>query len=132
MGYRQEISFEEGIKRYLQWLREKKVGLCFSMMRVGPGGFYYMLNIVNALNQLPHNEKPELVIFYKNLLIKEKLRSLQYPFLSFLPVKKTTLLAKVVRKIIKLFRRISTMFLTTHGISSILFFHAITMITLKV
>jgi len=48
------------------------------------GGFYYMLNIVNALNQLPHNEKPELVIFYKNLLIKEKLRSLQYPFLSFL------------------------------------------------
>src|SRR5882762_4640578 len=24
MGYRQEISFEEGIKRYLQWLREKK------------------------------------------------------------------------------------------------------------
>jgi glycosyltransferase involved in cell wall biosynthesis len=64
--------------------KRKKIGLIFSFDAHWTGGQYYLLNIIHALNLLPAQEKPELVIFTSG----EPLPVLSYPHVKTLPLKK--------------------------------------------
>lgn len=82
----------------------KKIGLLFVYDERWAGGMYYLLNIVNALNFLPEHQKPELTIFWRTTDIKKSLSALNYPFLSFLPLKKKpSIPERVLIKLQKIF-----------------------------
>lgn len=81
----------------------KKLGIPLIYDESWVGGMYYVFNIINALNFLPEEKKPELVIFYRSDSIKEKLKGLTYPFITTLPLKKSPALAeRILMKIQKL------------------------------
>jgi glycosyltransferase involved in cell wall biosynthesis len=64
-------------------MERKRIGLIFSYDELWLGGTYYILNLVNALNALEENNKPDLVVFSnpKNFDILSK--DTQYPYLIF-------------------------------------------------
>jgi glycosyltransferase involved in cell wall biosynthesis len=80
----------------------KRVGLIFNFDESWTGGLYYLLNIVHALCKLPDEEKPVLVIFFKDD-VRQKLQATQYPYLEFLPLQKPATLAE---RIYRKFRRL--------------------------
>jgi glycosyltransferase involved in cell wall biosynthesis len=81
----------------------KKIGLLFNFDEGWTGGFYYLVNIINALKFLPDDEKPELIIFYKDEPLREKVQAIGYPFASYLPVqRKVSLITRVFSKAIRM------------------------------
>jgi glycosyltransferase involved in cell wall biosynthesis len=61
----------------------KRIGLIFSYDELWLGGTYYILNLVNALNVLDENRKPELIIFSNPKDFDILSKDTQYPFLIF-------------------------------------------------
>lgn len=84
--------------------KRKKIGLLFAFDEGWTGGFYYLTNILGALNYLSVEEKPEIVVFYKQEDIKSKLQDIQYPFISFLPIhRKLSLIDRIKVKVMRAF-----------------------------
>jgi glycosyltransferase involved in cell wall biosynthesis len=66
----------------------KKIGLLFFYSDNWIGGSYYIINLVQALNQLEDNKKPHLVIFIDTKEEFDKLvEATNYPYLSYKIVK---------------------------------------------
>lgn len=83
-------------------ISRRKIGLLFLFDESWTGGYYYVVNIINALNLLPEIEKPELTIFYRDKAILGK-ANVNYPYLKTLPVRKElTFIARVVTKLRRL------------------------------
>jgi glycosyltransferase involved in cell wall biosynthesis len=61
-----------------------RIGIIFNFTRGWLGGFYYYQNIINAINFLDDDEKPEILIFY-NKEYSEYLNELHYPYLRLVP-----------------------------------------------
>ncbi len=59
----------------------KKIGLIFSYDEHWIGGTYYIINLVNALNQLEDYQKPHLIIFAKNKDFEIIEKQTKYPYL---------------------------------------------------
>jgi glycosyltransferase involved in cell wall biosynthesis len=64
-------------------MERKRIGLIFSYDELWLGGTYYILNLVNALNGLEENNKPELVIFSNPKDFDILSKDTQYPHLIF-------------------------------------------------
>jgi glycosyltransferase involved in cell wall biosynthesis len=64
-------------------MERKRIGLIFSYDELWLGGTYYILNLVNALNVLEENNKPELVIFSNPKDFEILSKDTQYPHLIF-------------------------------------------------
>lgn len=87
-----------------------KIGLAFSHNENWIGGSYYILNLIQALHQLPDSEKPFLVVFVQNEQDKGIIESLQYPFLEIaLPLPRLSLAKRLVNKLFQL-TKFSTLF----------------------
>ncbi len=79
-----------------------RIGIIFNFTRGWLGGFYYYQNIINAINFLEDDQKPEIIIFY-NKEYSEYLNELNYPYLRLVPwqfidIKKGYLLSYLRRK----------------------------------
>jgi glycosyltransferase involved in cell wall biosynthesis len=60
-----------------------KIGFVFSNNDTWIGGTYYILNLIRALNTLPDEQKPYLVIFFNKEEDKVIIQEVEYPYLSF-------------------------------------------------
>jgi glycosyltransferase involved in cell wall biosynthesis len=61
-----------------------KIGLIFSNNENWIGGTYYVLNLIQAINTLPDQEKPVLVIFLSKPEDRTLVEETGYPYLQFL------------------------------------------------
>ena len=61
-----------------------RIGIVFNFTQGWLGGVYYYQNIIKALDFLPDEEKPEILIFY-NKDYAEHLQGIQYPYLKLIP-----------------------------------------------
>lgn len=68
--------------------REKKkrlrIGIIFNFRKSWMGGLIYIVNLINALNFLEDEDKPEIIVFY-NRELEELTKEMQYPYLKLLP-----------------------------------------------
>jgi glycosyltransferase involved in cell wall biosynthesis len=62
-------------------IQRKKIAIIFNFRKGWMGGVIYIINLINALNFLDDNEKPELIVFY-NRDLEEFLKDLQYPYIK--------------------------------------------------
>lgn len=69
----------------------KKIGIIFNESESWAGGFYYLLNLIKALNKLPQQSKPILVVYFSDPAIITKVEELNYPGICFKPIKKRVL-----------------------------------------
>ncbi|MDJ1491960.1 glycosyltransferase family 1 protein [Cytophagaceae bacterium DM2B3-1] len=80
-------------------VKRKRIALIFSYNEGWIAGSYYIQNLIHALNSLPEDEKPELVIL-STILDFEKVTKLNYPFLSHFNTNiKYTFFQKVINKL---------------------------------
>ena len=63
-----------------------RIGIIFNFTRGWLGGFYYYQNIINAINFLDDEQKPEIIIFY-NEDYSAYLNELHYPYMQLVPWK---------------------------------------------
>ncbi len=61
----------------------KRIGLVYNYSEKWIAGSYYILNIIKALNHLPDEEKPVLVIFTRERNGLQYVEEINYPRLSF-------------------------------------------------
>jgi len=61
--------------------RKMKLGIIFNFNPSWMGGIIYILNLIRTLNFLDDNEKPEIVLFYRQDL-KRFVDQVQYPYLE--------------------------------------------------
>jgi glycosyltransferase involved in cell wall biosynthesis len=61
----------------------KKVALTYTYDENWIAGSYYVVNIINALNSLPPEKKPELVILHREDRGLELIKEADYPHISF-------------------------------------------------
>lgn len=65
----------------------KRIGLIFIPDKAWMGGIYYILNLINALNTLDDEEKPEITLLCRSDEdYKYAEESTHYPYLDFVPV----------------------------------------------
>ena len=76
-----------------------KVGLLFSYDEQWIGGTYYILNLIQSLNELPDADKPDLVIYHQSAREKAEIERTQYPYLRFYIVPTEGVLARYTNKI---------------------------------
>jgi len=60
-----------------------KVGIVFSSNEAWIGGTYYILNLIQALQILPEEKQPHLVVFCNKENDIEQIKSLKYAYISF-------------------------------------------------
>ncbi|MBT1700515.1 glycosyltransferase [Fulvivirgaceae bacterium PWU4] len=58
-----------------------KIGVIFNFSKSWMGGVIYVINLVNALNFLDDEDKPEIILFY-NPTLAEFTKEIQYPYLK--------------------------------------------------
>jgi glycosyltransferase involved in cell wall biosynthesis len=87
--------------------RKIKLGLIFSNDENWIGGTYYILNLVNTLNTLAANEKPQLVVLSTNLADFELVAKTGYPYLQYQnPIpKKRNIVEAVINRLCRFFFR---------------------------
>ncbi|GAB3911449.1 glycosyltransferase [Mucilaginibacter boryungensis] len=88
-------------------MKRLKLGLCFfGNYKTWAGGVIYMLNIINALNLLNDDLKPELYIFHNQTSPIDDIIKINYPYIKFCEVNNHSALTKLANFIwIKLFGR---------------------------
>lgn len=64
-------------------MSKKKIGLVFSYNEQWIGGTYYVMNLINALNHLPDEQKPALYIFSVEKDYDMLLKEVHYPYMQF-------------------------------------------------
>ncbi len=64
---------------------EKRIGILFIFKSRWVGGLYYILNIIEACNFLPEDQRPEITLFY-NKRTKEYLKSITYPKIKLVEI----------------------------------------------
>ncbi|PQJ73326.1 glycosyltransferase [Polaribacter butkevichii] len=60
-----------------------KVGIIYSYNENWIGGTYYYQNLIQSLNLLSDNKKPELVILSSNTTSFDSIKTLNYPFVTY-------------------------------------------------
>lgn len=60
----------------------KRIAIIFNFRKGWMGGVIYIINLVNALNFLEEEDKPEIVVFY-NPDLEEFIKELKYPHAQF-------------------------------------------------
>jgi glycosyltransferase involved in cell wall biosynthesis len=82
-----------------------KLGLIFSNNENWIGGTYYVLNLVHALNTLPTNEKPQVIVLSTNSADFELVEKTGYPFLQYQnpKPKKGNIVEVVINKLCRFF-----------------------------
>ena len=63
-----------------------KLGVLFNFRSVWMGGVIYIINLINALNHLDEEEKPEVYLFYSKEL-KKFLDEIKYPYIQLIELK---------------------------------------------
>lgn len=61
-----------------------RIGIIFNFRKGWMGGLIYIVNLVNALNFLEDEEKPEIVVFHTAEL-EELTKEMKYPYLKIVP-----------------------------------------------
>ena len=61
-----------------------RIGIIFNFRKSWMGGLIYIVNLINALNFLEEEDKPEIIVFY-NRELEELTKEMQYPYLKLLP-----------------------------------------------
>lgn len=80
--------------------QRKRIALIFSVNPNWMGGTYYVLNIINALDSLPDEEKPEILLCSSMADFQFALRNVSYPYLKRIDVKYPFFLIKrIINKI---------------------------------
>ena len=65
-------------------VERKRIGLSYTYNENWIGGTYYIENLINALNTLPDQEKPHIVLITSNQRdLKTAKKKMDYPYLSF-------------------------------------------------
>jgi glycosyltransferase involved in cell wall biosynthesis len=59
----------------------RRIGILFNFRKGWMGGIMYIINLVNALNFLDEEEKPEIIVFY-NPDLTEFINQFKYPYLK--------------------------------------------------
>jgi glycosyltransferase involved in cell wall biosynthesis len=65
-------------------VRRLKLGLIYTYNKDWVGGAYYILNLIEALNTLPDQEKPELTILSYSENEFEDVIKIDYPYISYI------------------------------------------------
>lgn len=83
----------------------KRIALIFKVNQNWMGGTYYILNIINALNTFPENEKPEIILLCEseNDFLYAR-NNTNYPHLQFREALKPSINQKIIRILNKLGR----------------------------
>ena len=63
--------------------QRKKLGLVFKYDESWVAGSYYIINLIYALKELDDNKKPEIVVFIDYDQDKTRIKSINYPYLTF-------------------------------------------------
>ena len=61
-----------------------RIGIIFNFRKTWMGGLIYIVNLINALNFLNDEDKPELIVFY-NKELESLTTEMKYPYLQLLP-----------------------------------------------
>lgn len=61
-----------------------RIGIIFNFRKSWMGGLIYIVNLINALNFLADEDKPEIIVFYIPEL-EELTKEMQYPYLKLMP-----------------------------------------------
>lgn len=61
-----------------------RIGIIFNFRKGWMGGIIYIVNLINALNFLEDNDKPEIFVFY-NEDLEEFTKDMKYPFIKLIP-----------------------------------------------
>lgn len=68
-------------------MKRKKVGLTFlSTYKEWAGGVIYILNIINALQLVEDEKKPQLLIYYKEGAPIEDIATIGYPYIEYIEI----------------------------------------------
>jgi glycosyltransferase involved in cell wall biosynthesis len=68
--------------------QKKKIGVFVLSPTQWTGGYYYSLNLIKCAHYLPEAAKPHLIVFYSDATPLEEIKSLRYPYIDYLPLKK--------------------------------------------
>ena len=63
--------------------RRFRIGIPFTYDKTWVAGAYYIQNLIEALNLLPDNEKPQLIIFYDDPESLSHIQKIDYPYIRF-------------------------------------------------
>jgi glycosyltransferase involved in cell wall biosynthesis len=91
-------------------VKRLKIGLIYSYNIDWVAGAYYILNLVQAINKLDDQHKPELIILSHTTDEFNTIRETGYPYLTFLQLNRTAMIPSYSlfeRGINKLFRKVS-------------------------
>src|SRR6201989_1168076 len=65
-----------------------RIGLLLLASEQWTGGYYYCLNLINCLNYLPDEQKPDLVLFYGYKEVRDDFDGGDYPSKTYLRIGK--------------------------------------------
>jgi glycosyltransferase involved in cell wall biosynthesis len=78
----------------------KQINLIYQYNDKWIGGTYYMLNIIKALDHLPNDKKPKLVIYHDQQTPLAELQQIAYPYMEYVNFKnKLKFLFAVINKL---------------------------------
>lgn len=64
-------------------VKRKRIGIIYKMEKGWMGGTYYILNLITALNTLPDDEKPTIVVLCKKEDFNDVIKYTGYPYLEY-------------------------------------------------
>ena len=83
-----------------------KIGIPFNYNENWIGGTYYIVNLIKAINLLDDEEKPIIVIYYKEDKERQLVYEINYPYIEFEKYKSVTaynIIQRVFNKIYRIF-----------------------------
>lgn len=81
-------------------VKRKKIGLFIFFNSHWMGGVYYILNIIKALNLLPDNKKPEILIIHLGFenFIEKEFKAINYPYIRYNDYRRN-IIVRIINKI---------------------------------
>ena len=81
-------------------VERKRLGIRFDIAyATATGAVIYFMNIINALNDLPDEEKPEVFAFVSPKAPLNLIEKIDYPYLQILPIKYLPIWARAINRI---------------------------------
>ena len=78
----------------------KRLAIKFDIgYKYSSGATIYLINIINALNNVPDIQKPEIFILYLPIAPIEDIKATQYPYLHLVPIRKLPLLYRIINRV---------------------------------
>lgn len=80
----------------------KRIGLFYTYDENWIAGAYYILNLIEALNLLPDEAKPQLSVFYTKAEEIKKIEEIHYPYIDFREIENNSqFLKRVIRFLVR-------------------------------